>query len=154
MADVIVSAVSADTSIIDVSWIKPGAVVNDVSLPTSISNEIYAKRPDVLAIQGGVGHLPEYIDLGLPGLAVGATLGCMAETFILTMMNMTENFSFGAITKQQVVKIWETGNILGFGIAAIKWREKQEAHPRGSGGSEEEEQSIKNVIRFLVSRAL
>ncbi|MFA6448350.1 MAG: aminotransferase class III-fold pyridoxal phosphate-dependent enzyme [bacterium] len=121
-ADIIVSAVSADTSIIDVNWIKSGALVNDVSLPTSISNEIYEKRPDVLAIQGGVGHLPEYIDLGIPGLAIGATLGCMAETFILTMMNMTENFSFGAITKQQVVKIWETGNILGFGIAAIKYR--------------------------------
>ncbi len=121
-ADIIVSAVSADTSIIDVDWIKPGALVNDVSLPTSISNEIYERRPDALAIQGGVGHLPEYIDLGIPGLAAGATLGCMAETFILTMMNMTENFSFGAITKQQVVKIWETGNILGFGIAAIKYK--------------------------------
>ncbi len=121
-ADLIVSAVSADTSIIDVNWIKPGAIVNDASLPPSVSLEIYDKRPDVLAIQGGVGHLPEYIDLGIPGLAAGATLGCMAETFILTMMNMAENFSFGTITKQQVVKIWETGNILGFGIAAIKYR--------------------------------
>lgn len=120
-ADIVISAVSADTSIIDVSWIKPGAIVNDVSLPPSISNEIYKKRPDVLAIQGGIGHLPEYINLGIPGLAIGATLGCMAETFILTMMHMFENFSFGSISKQQVVKIWEAGNILGFGLAAIKY---------------------------------
>jgi acetylornithine/succinyldiaminopimelate/putrescine aminotransferase/predicted amino acid dehydrogenase len=120
-ADIIISAVSADTSIIDVSWIKPGAIINDVSLPPSVSLEIYKKRPDVLAIQGGIGHLPEYIDLGIPGLAAGATLGCMAETFILTMMHMIENFSFGAITKQQVIKIWEAGNILGFGLAAIKY---------------------------------
>ena len=79
----------------------------------------------MLAIQGGIGHLPEYIDLGIPGLAAGATLGCMAETFILTMMNMIDNYSFGAITKQQVVKIWEAGRILGFGIAAIKYRDNR-----------------------------
>nr|HPI75844.1 hypothetical protein [bacterium] len=123
--DIVVSAVSADQSFIDPSWIKPGAIVNDASLPPAISNEIYKKRPDVLAIQGGVGHLPEYIDLGIPGLAAGATLGCMAETFILTMMNMIDNYSYGAISKQQVVKIWEAGNILGFGIAAIKYRDNQ-----------------------------
>jgi len=124
-ADIVVSAVSADTAIIDPKWIKPGAIINDASLPPSISNEIYDKRPDVLAIQGGIGHLPEYIDLGIPGLAAGATLGCMAETFILTMMNMVENFSYGKITKQQVVKIWEAGEILGFGLAAIKFRNNQ-----------------------------
>jgi len=121
-ADVVVSAVSADRSIIDVSWFKPGAIVNDVSLPPSISNHIYKERPDVIATQGGVGHLPEYINLGIPGLAVGATLGCMAETFILTMMNMIDSYSYGNITKQQVIKIWEAGRILGFGLAAIKYR--------------------------------
>lgn len=122
-ADILISAVSADTAIIDTAWIKPGAIVNDVSLPPSISLSIYRDRTDVLAIQGGIGHLPEYIDLGIPGLAVGATLGCMAETFILTMMNMIDNYSFGNINKQQVVKIWEAGNILGFGLAAIKYQD-------------------------------
>jgi len=122
-ADVVVSAVSAHTQIVDTAWIKPGAVVNDVSLPPSISLELYRDRPDVLAIQGGIGHLPEYLDLGIPGLAVGATLGCMAETFILTMMNMIDNYSFGKITRQQVVKIWEAGRILGFGLAAIKYKD-------------------------------
>lgn len=124
-ADVVVSAVSADSAFINSSWIKPGAIVNDVSLPPSISLDLYAKRPDVVAIQGGIGHLPEYINLGIPGLAAGATLGCMAETFILTMMNMIDNYSYGAITKQQVVKIWEAGKILGFGIAAIKYQDKK-----------------------------
>ncbi|MFH1539055.1 MAG: aminotransferase class III-fold pyridoxal phosphate-dependent enzyme, partial [bacterium] len=124
-ADVVVSAVSADSAFIDASWIKPGAIVNDVSLPPSISLDLYKKRPDVIAIQGGIGHLPEYINLGIPGLAVGATLGCMAETFILTMMNMIDNYSYGAITKQQVVKIWEAGKILGFGLAAIKYQDKK-----------------------------
>lgn len=124
-ADVVVSAVSAHTTIIDTAWIKAGAIVNDVSLPPSISNIIYEKRPDVLAIQGGIGHLPEYLDLGIPGLAAGATLGCMAETFILCMMNMIDNYSFGKITRQQVVKIWEAGRILGFGLAAIKYRDNR-----------------------------
>jgi hypothetical protein len=124
-ADVLISSVSADKAVIDTAWIKPGAVVNDVSLPPSVSLRIYEERPDVLAIQGGIGHLPEYLDLGIPGLAVGATLGCMAETFILTMMNMIDNYSFGAITKQQVVKIWEAGNILGFGLAAIKYKDSK-----------------------------
>ena len=122
-ADIVVSAVSAHTQIIDTAWIKPGAIVNDVSLPPSISLDLYRNRPDVLAIQGGIGHLPEYLDLGIPGLAVGATLGCMAETFILTMMNMIDNYSFGKITRQQVVKIWEAGRILGFGLAAIKYKD-------------------------------
>lgn len=120
-ADVVVSAVSADRSIMNVKWFKSGAVVNDASLPPSISTQLYRERPDVIATQGGIGHLPEYINLGIPGLAAGATLGCMAETFILTMMHMADNYSFGSITKQQVVKIWEAGRILGFGIAAIKY---------------------------------
>ena len=124
-ADVVVSAVSAHTHILDTAWIKPGAIVNDVSLPPSISLELYKDRPDVLAIQGGIGHLPEYLDLGIPGLAVGATLGCMAETFILTMMNMIDNYSYGRISKQQVIKIWEAGRILGFGLAAIKYKDQK-----------------------------
>lgn len=121
-SDVVVSAVSADRSIIDVSWLKPGAIVNDVSLPTSISNTIYKERPDVIATQGGIANLPEYINLGIPGLAAGAALGCMAETFILSMMNMIDSYSYGNITKQQVVKIWEAGCILGFGLAAVKYQ--------------------------------
>jgi len=121
-ADIVVSAVSADRSIIDTSWFKDGAIVNDASLPPSISTRIYQERPDIIAIQGGIGHLPEYINLGIPGLAAGATLGCMAETFILTMMNMIDSYSYGNITKQQVVKIWEAGRILGFGLAAVKYR--------------------------------
>lgn len=120
--DVVVSAVSADRSIIDASWFKPGAILNDVSLPTSISNTIYKERPDVIATQGGIAHLPEYINLGIPGLAAGAALGCMAETFILSMMNMINSYSYGDISKQQVVKIWEAGCILGFGLAAIKYQ--------------------------------
>ncbi|MEW5946278.1 MAG: hypothetical protein AB1742_08775, partial [bacterium] len=119
------SAVSAEKEIIATEWIKPGAIVNDVSLPPSISLKLYEERPDVIAIQGGIGYLPEYINLGIPGLAVGATLGCMAETFILTMMNMIDNYSYGKITKQQVLKIWEAGKILGFGLAAIKYQDKK-----------------------------
>lgn len=124
-AEVVVSAVSADAAFLNPDWFKPGAIVNDVSLPPSISVDLYKKRPDVVAIQGGIGHLPEYINLGIPGLSIGATLGCMAETFILTMMDMLDNYSYGKITKQQVVKIWETGRILGFGLAAIKYQDKK-----------------------------
>ncbi len=121
-ADIVISAVSSDTEIMEASWFKPGAIVNDASLPPSVSSKIYKERPDVIAIQGGIGHLPEYIDLGIPGLAIGATLGCMAETFILSMMNMIDNYSFGNISRQLVIKIWEAGRILGFGLAAVKFQ--------------------------------
>lgn len=120
-ADIVVSAVSSDRTIMEADWFKPGAIVNDVSLPTSVSDKIYKERPDVIAFEGGVGHLPEYIDLGIPGLVPGATLGCVAETFMCTMMNMIENYSFGPITKKQVLKIWEIGNMLGFGLGGVKY---------------------------------
>ena len=120
-ADIVVSAVSSDRTIMEAEWFKPGAIVNDVSLPTSVSDKIYKERPDVIAFEGGVGHLPEYIDLGIPGLVPGATLGCVAETFMCTMMNMIENYSFGPITKKQVLKIWEIGNMLGFGLGGVKY---------------------------------
>jgi predicted amino acid dehydrogenase len=120
-ADIVVSAVSSDRTIMEAEWFKPGAIVNDVSLPTSVSDKIYKERPDVIAFEGGVGHLPEYIDLGIPGLMPGATLGCVAETFMCTMVNMIENYSFGPITKKQVLKIWEIGNMLGFGLGGVKY---------------------------------
>jgi len=120
-ADIVVSAVSSDRTIMEAEWFKPGAIVNDVSLPPSVSDKIYRERPDVVAFEGGVGHLPEYIDLGIPGLVPGATLGCVAETFMCTMMNMIENYSYGPITKKQVMKIWEIGNMLGFGLGGVKY---------------------------------
>ena len=120
-ADIVVSAVSSDRTIMEADWFKPGAIVNDVSLPTSVSDKIYKERPDVIAFEGGVGHLPEYIDLGIPGLMPGATLGCVAETFMCAMVNMIENYSFGPITKKQVLKIWEIGNMLGFGLGGVKY---------------------------------
>ncbi len=121
VSDIVVSAVSSDRTIMEAEWFKPGAIVNDVSLPTSVSDKIYKERPDVIAFEGGVGHLPEYIDLGIPGLVPGATLGCVAETFMCTMMNIIENYSFGPITKKQVLKIWEIGNMLGFGLGGVKY---------------------------------
>src|SRR3989338_5691179 len=98
-ADVIISATSALTTIIDPESLKPGAIVCDVALPANIAREVSRQRKDVLVFEGGLSSVPFYgrvknrkWDILMPQNAI---YGCLVEGLILGFENKKENFSIG-----------------------------------------------------------
>ena len=57
-ADVVITVTSAVDTVIEPSYLKPGAVVCDVARPRDVSRQVAQLRPDVLVIEGGVVDVP------------------------------------------------------------------------------------------------
>lgn len=98
-ADVIISATSAITTIINPAELKKGAIVCDVALPANIAREVSRQRRDVLVFEGGLCSVPFYNKIKNKKwdklLPTNAVYGCLAEGLILGFENRFENFSLG-----------------------------------------------------------
>lgn len=110
-ADIILTATSAVSTLIEPESIKPGAVVCDVALPANIAREVAYKRDDILVFEGGLAKLPFPEDVEckmlmniLPSRNV---YGCVAETALLTFAGKFENYSIGRgnITEDKINEI-------------------------------------------------
>jgi fatty aldehyde-generating acyl-ACP reductase len=111
-ADIVLSATSAVTTIIDSANLKPGAIVCDVAIPPNIAKEVAIQRDDVLVFEGGLARLP------YPGDIINKTVidllprnsiyGCIAETMTLALEGKFEAYSIGR------------GNITEEKLAAMK----------------------------------
>jgi len=96
-ADVIVCATSSTEFLVDVSRLKSGAIVLDLSRPHNIERSAIESRPDVLFIDGGVVAFPGLPHLGVAaGVPQGHGLACMAETAILGLAGHLQHMSVGA----------------------------------------------------------
>lgn len=121
--DLIVTSTSAQgEAVMDITKVKPGCVICDVSRPFDISLEDASKRPDVLVIASGEVALPgENVvmekPIGLPGNIVYA---CLAETAILAMENRHEAFSLSReLTYERVCEIDQLARKHGVRLAAV-----------------------------------
>ncbi|MCP4022965.1 MAG: dehydrogenase [Desulfobacteraceae bacterium] len=119
--DVIVTATSgAGKKILDITKVKPGAIITDVARPLDLSPEDVAKRPDVLVIESGEIELPgnpEMKNIGLPRKVVYA---CLAETIVLALEGRYEIFTVGReIEWEKVREIYKLGLKHGMKLAAI-----------------------------------
>ena len=119
---IVISTSSPDGNVFDLSKVKPGAVICDVSRPLSFSAEQAASRPDVLIVESGEVVLPgDYsvsCDLGLEDNIVYA---CLAETALLALDGRMENFTLSrTIDFQKVSEIYEIARIHGAKLAAIR----------------------------------
>jgi predicted amino acid dehydrogenase len=98
-ADIVLSATSAVTTIIDPAHLKPGAVVCDVSLPANIAREVVKMRDDILVFEGGLAKIEHPEDIRSEKLAhilpMNSVFGCVAETMALTFEGRFEPFSIG-----------------------------------------------------------
>jgi len=96
-AEVVVCATSSTKNLLNEQNLGRGAVVCDISRPKNIDREVEFKRPDVLALDGGVIKVP-----GLPffgwnfGLDDGLAYACMAETMMLALEKHYEHTSVGS----------------------------------------------------------
>lgn len=122
-ADVVIAVSSSPDALIEPEDLKPGAVVCDVARPRNVSREVYARRDDVLVMDGGVIQVPgERVDFGLDfGFPPRTAEACIAETAILALEERYEPFTLGRdITVQQVEEIHALGRKHGFRVAGFR----------------------------------
>jgi fatty aldehyde-generating acyl-ACP reductase len=121
-ADLVLTATSAVSEIVEPEDLRPGAVVCEVSLPHDVSRRVAAERPDVLVIEGGNIRVPGEVDFNFDfGLPPKTALACMSETMILTLENRFENFSLGrGINVHRVLEIERLAEKHGFALAGMR----------------------------------
>lgn len=97
-------------------------VINDIAVPQDVDDSVNKECENVLVIQGGIVNLPrnDNVLFGGPPVAPGQSFACMAETMLLGLTGISEHFSVGRITRQQVKKIKEIGKMHGFSLAGFK----------------------------------
>jgi predicted amino acid dehydrogenase len=119
--DIVVAASSAYGGIIDVMKLKSGALVCDVAMPPDVSEEEAGKRDDILVIASGEILIPGDVHWGVQ-LALPKNVGfaCLAETILLALEGLNENYTLGRdIDIGKVKKIGEIGRKHGFKLAPV-----------------------------------
>ncbi len=121
-ADLILTATSAVSTIVEPEDLRPGAVISEVSLPHDVSRRVASERPDVLVSEGGnilvPGEPDFHFDFGLPPRTA---LACMSETMILTLEGRFENYSLGrGIHLDKVLEMERLADKHGFKLASMR----------------------------------
>jgi predicted amino acid dehydrogenase len=121
-AEIVLTATSAVTPIIEPQHLRSGAVVCDVARPRDVSQHVAEQRDDVLVIEGWVMDLPGQVDFGFDfGFPPGKAYACMAETMILALEGRYETYSLGkSISLDQVREIGELAVKHGFRLSGFR----------------------------------
>jgi len=103
-ADLVLTATTSTSEVIEPEDLRTGAVVCELSLPHDVSRRVAAERPDVLVVEGGNMRAPGDMrwwrvrEPGTPfdmGLPQGTALACMSETMVLALENRCESYTLG-----------------------------------------------------------
>jgi predicted amino acid dehydrogenase len=121
-ADLVLTATSAVSDVVEPEDLRPGAVVCEVSLPHDVSRRVAVERPDVLVTEGGNVRVPGAVNFNFDfGLPPQTALACMSETMILTLENRFENYSLGrGINIHKVLEIERLAAKHGFELAGMR----------------------------------
>ncbi len=107
-ADIIVTATSHPTALLNSEHLKKNAIVVDVSQPPNLSYDVCQKRTDILRVDGGFVYLPSQYPFQVPGLPIGKTFSCVAEALMQAMENEHQNH-VGSIDIKHLKKTEEWG---------------------------------------------
>lgn len=125
-ADIILTATSSLTTIIEPLQLKSGCIVCDVALPANIAREVYSIRQDVLVFEGGKAKVPKAEKvknkLWQKYFSDGIIFGCLAETILLALEDYYQDFSIGRgnITEEKLDFIGKISRKHGFSLAPFK----------------------------------
>ena len=100
-ADLIIVFTSARGARLQSEYIRPGTIIIDDTQPSAISPDLLKDRKDIIVVDGGIIHLPNFnphFKLGL--LRKGDMWGCLAETIILTWLH-THGHNIDRLKPQQ-----------------------------------------------------
>lgn len=125
-ADIVLAVTSSVDTLIEPEDLKSGAVVCDVARPRNVSTQVAAKRRDVLVIEGGIVKVPGQVDFGLDfGFPPGTAYACMAETMLLALEGIRENFTLGRdLTVRQIELIGQIAHKHDFRLAGLRTFER------------------------------
>ncbi len=128
--DLVLTATSSTSELIDPSELRAGAVVCELSLPHDVGRRVALERPDVLVIEGGNVRVPgtprfarvrepeRDFDLGLPS---GTALACMSETMVLALEGRTTHYTLGrGIDLAKVREVSAMAERAGFALADMR----------------------------------
>lgn len=90
-SDVIVTATSHPTALLNSEHLKGNAIVVDVSQPPNLTYGVCKKRTDVMRIDGGFVDFPYDYPIPIPGMPRGKNFACIAEVIMQAMENEQEN---------------------------------------------------------------
>jgi len=102
-ADIIVTATSHPTALLNSEHLKENAIIVDVSQPPNLNIEICKKRPDIIRIDGGFVNHPEKYRFFIPEMPEGKCFSCMAEVIMQAMENERNNY-IGSINLEHLYK--------------------------------------------------
>lgn len=130
-ADVVVCCTSSTEPLIRAEWLRPSAIVCDVSRPGNVGAEIRLIRPDVLALEGAVVKLPGEAHLSFNCLLPwGHVFACMAETMIAALERRYENASLGFdLQIDHVLELVQLADRAGFEVVLEEKRVRSESGP-------------------------
>lgn len=125
-ANVVVSAINGVDVPLASADLARGAIVCDLSVPSSLSRATIIARPDVQFIEGGIARLPFGEDLGIAGfpLPAGEVYGCLAEAILLGLEGVRGNAFTGRLTPGHLARVAAMADRHGF----------KEAPPRVEAG--------------------
>ena len=90
-ADIIITATSHPTALLNSDHLKNNAIVVDVSQPPNLSSDVCQKRHDIMRIDGGYVDFPEEHAFLIPGIPKGKNFACIAEVVMQAMEDKHEN---------------------------------------------------------------
>jgi len=90
-SDVIITATSHPTALLNQHHLKENAIVIDVSQPPNLTKEICDLRKDVMRIDGGFVDFPIIYPMPIPGMPMGKNFACIAEVIMQAMENEEKN---------------------------------------------------------------
>lgn len=95
-ADLVFVATSSTERFIRTDFLKPGAIICDLSRPANVSLEIARTRHDVLVIDGGIIEVPGRALLGSRfGIPEDHSYACMAEVMMMALEQVFRDASLG-----------------------------------------------------------
>lgn len=122
-ARIVLCAANAAQPFLEARHFAKGSVICDIAVPLNVDQAISAQRNDVLYMHGGIVQTP--FDDGLAPnvrayLKQGQLYACMAESVLMGLAGITQHYSYGDISREQVQQIRALAAIHGFGLAQFK----------------------------------
>ena len=122
-ADLILGASNSSDSLIFPEMLSDRPIVIcDISVPMDTDQSVIDSRPDIDVIQGGIAKLPLNPEFKVKGIRLdySQAFSCMAESMILGLEGIKENFSYGEITRELVKEAGRLAKKHGFTLARSK----------------------------------
>jgi acetylornithine/succinyldiaminopimelate/putrescine aminotransferase/predicted amino acid dehydrogenase len=93
-------------------------VVCDVAVPRDVDDSVLDQRPRATVLKGGVVRAPlgQSLAIGGMNLPPGEVYGCLAETLLMGLAGIGENFSYGALDPVRIRRIRDLALMHGFAL--------------------------------------